>query len=329
MKSYFKLILPLLMLPLPSKAAWPTYLYERDFLSAGRSYISKLSQTDTDRLQDLDRNKRAICENRYDGILKDGVLDIRIILGYFDWTTGSAVRYDNKNYGLSPSMDLGGYRALANILTAPCKGTGQLCAFTQDRQNPYLYTKNVRIHGKAYRARVEVHHSSYSEILRTNTVTASDLQRNRTEFAQDFFRKSLQNADVTFYLGHSRNGGGPDFSPPRFVGGSNKVDYKNYYQVERPGFKRLLSALDSPNQTKILGLFSCDSRDHFYGKIRKLAPNTGVISSTAVLNLTDVWTAMMGGLDSLLRGQCQQSFYRSLRLTSRNAKYITMDGVFD
>ncbi|MNL64303.1 hypothetical protein D3C87_1885040 [compost metagenome] len=92
----------------------------------------------------------------------------------------------------------------------------------------------------------------------------------------------------------------------------------------------MLSSLgESSNPTRILGLFSCDSRDHFLRKVRSTSPNTGVITSLDILTVDEVWTSMLGGLDSMLRGQCQKSFYQSLRMTSRNQRFMTMDGVFN
>lgn len=306
------------------------YLYESTFYRQGKDYLSRLAYVSNDRLQDLPDDKRRVCQDRYSSLLKDGVLDIRIALGYFDWTTGSPLRYYGENYGYSPSMDIGGFYALSSILTSSCRGNNQLCGFRRESGNMYRFSKPIRIRGKTYTARVEVQFSSETELLSRNTGRYSANQSSRSQYTESFFKNALRNADVTFYFGHSRNGGGPDFNPPVFVPGTNKLNYSGYYKAKRPGLNKMINALSSSDDpTEIVGMFSCDSRDHFLRKIRAVSPHTGVITSLDILTVTEVWTAMNGALDSLLRGQCQKSFYQSLRMTAGNQRYMTMDGVFE
>lgn len=306
------------------------YLYETSFLSMGYDYITLLNGKATDNLESLESDKRKICQQRYGGILNDGILDIRIALGYFDWTTGSNVHYGRTNYGLSPSMDLGAFFALRELLLSRCGGNSRFCNFSTDRNNSALFTREVSIHGKKILARIEIQFSSASELLDANLGKYREQQKQRTQFMENYFHRALSEADAVLYFGHSRNGGGPDFSPPVFVGSSNKVNYKGYYEVYRPGFKKLLTALSAnARQAPVLGLMSCASRDHFLKKTRAIAPETGVITSLDVLNVDEVYTAMIGAVDALLRGQCQKSFYQSIRMTQSNQKFITMDGMFE
>ena len=332
MKIRFLFFLASLLLPLMASASnfRGGYLYEGQFYRMGKNYLDMLATTPNDRLENLDSNQKNICQNLYGSLLKDGVLDIRIALGYFDWTTGSSINLDGSNYGLSPSMDLGGYAALRAILTSSCRGNNRLCGFRQDPSNMYRFTRPITIRGNTYTARVEVHFSSSTELLSRNVGRNASEQQDRSQFTENFFRNALKNADVTFYFGHSRNGGGPDFNPPVFLPGQNKLNYAGYYKAKQPGMRKMLNSLsESSNPTRILGLFSCDSRDHFLRQVRSASPNTGVITSMDILTVNEVWTSMMGGLDSMLRGQCQKSFYRSLRMTSKNQRFMTMDGVFN
>ncbi|WP_373998792.1 hypothetical protein [Bdellovibrio bacteriovorus] len=306
-----------------------TYLYESRFDVMGRNYVDRLDGKATDNLNALAPAKRGICVQRYQDILDDGLIDIRIALGYFDWTTGSNVYAEGRSFGLSPSLDLGAFAALRKLLTTPCYGRARFCGFKQDPNNMYRFNREVTVHGNKYPARVEVHFSSATEFLDTNLGRMSREQQERTNFMDAYFARALQNADAVFYFGHARNGGGPDFSPPVFVRGRNKVNYDGYYEVQRPGLKKLLNALSGSKKTPILGLMACNSRDHFLKKVRATAPNTGVITSLDVLNVDEVYTATIGGIDAILRGQCQQTFYQSLRLTPNNQRYITMDGMFE
>lgn len=305
-----------------------TYLFQSTFENLGIDYVKRLDEKTTDILSDLTAVKQTSCVQRYKNILNDDIIDIRIALGYFDWTTGQNVYYKGGNYGLSPSMDIGAFAALKNILLTKCQGRAAFCGFRQDPQNEYRFNKNVVIHGHKRLASIQMHFSSATEFLNDNLGGFHDDQEKRTKFMENYFNQALQSADAVFYFGHSRNGGGPDFSPPIFVKGKNKVDYDGYYEKYQPGFKKLLSALTNDKKASVVGLMSCASREHFLKKVRATAPETGVITSKDVLNVDHVFTAMIGGIDALLRGQCQQTFYESLRLTPKNQEYITMDGMF-
>ncbi|MFV8248234.1 hypothetical protein [Bdellovibrio bacteriovorus] len=305
------------------------YIYETSFSSMGWRYLDLLENKSTDDPKALESSQRNACYKRYGTIINDNTLDIRIAIGYFDWTTGSNVHYSGRSYGVSPSLDIGAYEALKDLLTSSCGGKARFCGFRKDPQNSSLFTREVTIHGKKVLARVEIRFSSASEILSDNLGKYRDTQAQRSRYAEDFFSRSLREADAVFYFGHARNGGGPDFYPPVFLPGTNKLNYSGYYKAKRPGFNKMLNALGSSRQAPVIGLMACASRDHFLRRTRAVAPNSGVISSMDVLNVDYVYTAMIGAVDALLRGQCQKSFYQSIRMTSGNQKYITMDGMFE
>jgi hypothetical protein len=322
------IIICLLILPFTAEAR-RGYVYQGSFEAYGEGYAKNLANLANDRLSNLPADQRAKCEQRYGRILNDGLIDIRVAMGYLDWTTGSVVRSGSRNYGYSPSIDIGAYYALVDLITGSCRGNFQLCRFKQETSgNPYVFVKNVNVQGRSVRARVEIQFASATEYLDNNVNSSS--QEQRTAYMQNYYDRALQDADAAFYFGHSRNGGGPDFAPPKFVAGTNKVNYAGYYKKYRPGFNKMLQSLSNPSrQADVIGMMSCDSRDHFMSKLRSTAPHSGVITSTAVLTVEEVYTAMIGGMDALVRGQCQKSFYKQLRMTQRNAENITMDGMFE
>lgn len=306
------------------------YLYETTFMTMGDRYADLLSRKATDDINNLESHQRRMCQLRYGGLLQDGTLDIRIALGYFDWTTGGNVHYSGRSFGLSPSMDIGAFEALRDLLMSSCYGKLRFCGFRADPQNRSLLTKEVQIHGRRIQARVDIQFASATEYYSENVGRYREQQKQRTRYVENFFSKALNEADAVFYFGHSRNGGGPDFAPPVFAGSSNKVDYAGYYKPKKPGFNRMLSSLNSSGRkAPVIGLMSCASRSHFLKRTLAAAPDSGVITSLDVLNVDEVYTAMIGAVDALLRGQCQKSFYQSLRMTAENQKYITMDGMFE
>lgn len=325
MKNVRKLFLSI-VITLIASHSWAA-LYENTFTSMGKDYLKSLGRLRTDDVTRESSSSRERCQARYDKILNDGVIDIRILMGYFDWTIGTPVNADGGNFGYSPSIDPGAYQSIRKILTSRCPGDAEFCEFRE--QTPYLFTKQVTIAGRSYQARIEMYYASVSEYFNTNTGAERSQQQQRSAASQAQFTEALQNADAVFYFGHSRNGGGPDFNPPVLISGVNKVNYNGYYKPNRPGLKKMLAALKgSSHRPQILGLMSCDSRDHFRSSLRSVAPNMGLISSTAVLKVDGVYTAMIGGIDAILRGQCQTGFSSSIRMTSFNQQNITMDGVF-
>ncbi|QDK43995.1 hypothetical protein DOM22_01865 [Bdellovibrio sp. ZAP7] len=321
------IIICLLILPFTAEAR-RGYVYQNSFEAYGEGYAKNLANLANDKISNLPDDQREKCEQRYGHILNDGLIDIRVAMGYLDWTTGSVVNSGGRSYGYSPSIDIGAYYALRELITSRCRGNLQLCRFQETPGNPYVFTKNVTVLGRPVRARIEIQFASATEYLNNNVGSAA--QEQRTAYMQNYYDQALQDADAAFYFGHSRNGGGPDFAPPKFIPGTNKVNYAGYYKKYRPGFNKMLQSLSNPSrQADVIGMMSCNSRDNFMSKLRSTAPRSGVITSTAVLTVEEVYTAMIGGMDGLLRGQCQKSYYKSLRMTQRNADNITMDGMFE
>ncbi|MGE0631203.1 MAG: hypothetical protein AB7O96_02255 [Pseudobdellovibrionaceae bacterium] len=289
------------------------YYYDSTLEPMVESYVDLLERTADDNWASLSPEKRDQCEKRYAGILNDGVIDIRIALGYFDAFDGKA-------------LDPAAREALHDGLVAKCRGTARFCGFKEFSGG--VYSKQVHIQGRPYTARIEMHSAAVTDQTSKNQGRNRSEQLQRTAFLENFYSAALQNADAVFYFGHSRNGGGPDFSPP-VLDSHGKPDYSGYYLPRKPGYRLMERALSgSLTQAKVIGMMSCDSKDHFLKKIRPMAPQSGVIYSLAVMPLTHPYTAMVGGVDGLLRGKCG-GYHKSLRMTPGNEQYISMDGMFE
>jgi hypothetical protein len=218
---------------------------------------------------------------------------------------------------------------MKSLLTSGCYRNLQFCSFQRDPNNPYVFHKSVRIRGQNISVRVEIEFSSATESLSSNLGRYGYEQSQRTASTESFFLRGLQSADAVFYFGHARNGGGPDFAPPIFVPGKNKVDYNGYYLVNRPGLKKMLGALSSQKKAPVIGILACNSREHFLRRLLAAAPDSGIITTLDVTTVDEPFTAILGASDALMRGKCQKSFYQSLRMTARNTQFITMDGMFE
>jgi hypothetical protein len=326
--SLIALLLPLVSYAEDNYLDRREYYYEHWLHDWGGQYLQLLETKATDDLAELDHDEAVRCEDFYNKILKDRTLDIRIAIGYVDDTVGKKVVDHDFNYGFSPSMDLGIYYALSRLLTEPCRGNLEYCGFAVSTQNPNLFTKHLRIHGENVLAKVEIHFSSMSEFLEQNLGVFHSEQETRSVFLEKFFVRGISQADAFFYIGHSREGGGPDFRPPVFIPGRNAVNYDGYYLMRTPGLKRMVRALSAPTQAPVIAIMSCDSKHHFLKDIHEKAPQSGVISTTNMLNIDELSNGTIGGVDALLRGQCEKSFYESLRMNIYNQKYFTMDYMF-
>jgi hypothetical protein len=256
------------------------------------------------------------CQVFHDRYTKDGIVDIRYDFGYFDDTTGSTVEWDGKNWGLSPSADEGMFRAVREVLKEPCQDLSRrLCGFKEltsdeDRNSDgrTVMVRNMIIQGKSVEVRITLTQASASYDYKANLTSLHDRQSHLTQISESEFFGGLREADYVFYNGHSRNGGGPDFNPPR-LDGIKHVNYKGYYQKVRPGITRLISELKKGTRKDVmLGLFSCDSRLHFEKRLIANNPKQSVILTAnkpdAVLDYYDTLKASAGYLEGLLRGGC-------------------------
>ena len=124
-------------------------------------------------------------------------------------------------------------------------------------------------------------------------------QSNATRSA---FIQALQTADIVFYNGHSRSGGGPDFEPPR-LDSSNHTDYA-WYRKQQPGLKLLADTLAGHPESPLrcLGLFSCASEQLFAERITKANRGVKLLSSSKLLYFSDALGESLAALSEALSG---------------------------
>lgn len=261
------------------------------------------------------------CESMYQPMLQDGVLDVRYAFGYFDDSRGVSIRWGGLNYGISPSLDLTVFEQFRKAVTSPCKIKQiRLCGFSQygdSRSGKVILEKSMPIQGQDTLVRITMTYASVTEFYSKNTGALADEQRFFTEQSEENFFGGLKVADVVFYNGHSRNGGGPDFNPP-ILTSHKKTDYKGYYEIQKPGITRTLESLSqNPNPGFVLGLFSCFSRTHFYKDFMLQNPQQRLILSADTIDYFDSLKASIGYLEGILRGQCDKDLEKTAK---RNEK---------
>lgn len=232
------------------------------------------------------------------GLKNPGILNITVVFGYSDLTD---LHFDLVTDAIT-------LNSLNRNLTNLCVYKGQgFCEFKLINGSEHQinqYTRDlITSDGQTLTVNIFAMNSSYSNGNDDNLNKYKELQDEQTQTARDFYAWSLQNADMVFYEGHSRDGGGPDFAPPR-PSRSGSVNYP-WYRANKPGLKFLLASLDSSqDKPTTVGLFSCASRRHFLTSLKQHSPNSKFILSTRVVESGKTKVALMRTLESVLNFEC-------------------------
>lgn len=258
------------------------------------------------------------CLPVFKNVVDKGQMDIRYALGYFDDSQGIDIIYDKKNLGLSPSLDIEVFYVLRAFLTKKCQGSRLLCGFKESgvhTQGRIVLSKKISLYGKEIAVAITLTHASASASFSRNQNELKERQAFLTRQSEENYFGGLGLADVVFYNGHSRNGGGPDFNPP-ILDSTLHVNYNGYYKIERPGIKRVLSLLkNNPNKDSVIGFFSCYSQSHFYNALLKANPRQRMVLSSDTINYLDSFQASLGYLEGLLKGECGENLAQIAKQT--------------
>lgn len=250
-------------------------------------------------------NGNEACVKRYSGLYKDGVLNVAVGFGYWDNSPGEFV-FD--------SFIANGLRL---ALMAPCSPGMNVCGFK--RQDDF-YTKTVKgPDGKPNRFTISISYGSISSNNVANTTVNRTKQYAHCEAATSkFFGEISRGSEVALYIGHARNGGGPDFCPA--VRDSHKHTNYPWYMKNRPGFTKLLSAMDTAktkgHPTQVVGLYSCWSRRHFHQEMQERNPGTGFVLTNIDVSSINAINSLVTTLDALIGQKCGSGFSEGLKLSN-------------
>ena len=229
------------------------------------------------------------CDDRYADLFKKETLRIHIVFGYKDARPARFVgdRYE-KNMFLQ-------------YLLGDCPPEFHACGFRRDVEDADHFIRKIEgPDGRPKTVHLYVGHSSVGPDDEENR--GRSFQNWQSGYAKRLHEDGFAEADIVFYNGHSREGGGPDFAPPRLLGGH--VDYP-WYKKHRPGFKRMIASLERATP-QVYGLFSCESTPHFAGKVRSTAQTMALITSRNLLYYTDALRNMLGALSGMLGMYCER-----------------------
>jgi hypothetical protein len=291
---------------------WNHYIY--------MPFIDQLAQIPA--IPAASSDEQAKCDRFYSKVKKSGEMKIIMGIGYYDFSEGTPFSFDYRpdgsmsiehyDFGMNATIDITYTTMYRQILTRRCTGNLELCGFTETA--PMHYEKTVKSpQGQSIRAVVETRDSSVTPEHNQNIGPLKAQQTAKSDATTQWFFNGIRGgADLVVYNGHSRKGGGPDFSPPNLLP-TFHVNY-DWYGMHTPGLKRLLSALnDAPVKPAALLMMSCNSALLFQNTIRKAAPMMSFAGTNAVIPGDIPNKGAIAGMDSFLKFQCQEGFTKEMQ----------------
>jgi hypothetical protein len=144
-----------------------------------------------------------------------------------------------------------------------------------------------------------------------------DAQMLRTAAVTHTYLKALQTDDIVVYDGHARDGGGPDFGPPKLLP-NRHPDYA-WYRANRPGFNAELTALTTsddpvhpPHHPAVIAMLACDTKLHFEKELKAASPESALLVTNMVTSEDVIEPAEMELLNGLIGQRCDDGFVESM-----------------
>ncbi|WP_038170158.1 hypothetical protein [Verrucomicrobium sp. BvORR106] len=263
----------------------------------------------------------------------DNEADIRVVFGY---DNSADIRHVNDPFRAEHFMDYlkkAGYKPVE-----PTEEKREQLGVTADARNLRLF-EGLGTNGR--RLNIAMIWSARTTSFARNIGAEYLEQVKYSEEALKFMQKAASEAEVMLYVGHSREGGGPDTFPPEIkpdgVKYLHRVDYTPYRNT-RPGLASLSSSLSkSKDKPYIVSWASCKSDVHFAGWFKKVLAqkehDTSLIMSTRFTTFHP-WIAEIADNDEgLMATVClleafqfnpsQEAFERRLKLCEIEAERIS------
>jgi hypothetical protein len=234
-------------------------------------------------------------------------IDMRLLFGYMD------------NVGEVDDF-YAGVASMA-VLTSDCEPGLFACGFKRDPKDMQMLRKTIQVLGPDGKLRrrvikLKLAWSSVRSDEKLNRGAFAEQQRERTGVMEREWVDGLQKSDVLLYVGHAREGGGPDFGPPKVNPKTRRTDF-DWHRKNGPGVKVMEETLARSEKTpKILGLFACYAQDHWSEKLKKAAPRSGLIM-TGDSEFEAIVGQAIATIDSTLGLRCEEEFGRSVNVINK------------
>jgi hypothetical protein len=259
------------------------------------------------------------CRKRYESMFRDPVLNISVGFGYFDHEAPSPVVHDV--YMRFAFVEM--------ITKKPCPPKISACGFQRSPDDADKFFKEIiNPWGKKHRVELSLTTGALSNNNSFNT-NASNINRQLKfceEATQRFMNHVKKGDEVVLYVGHSRDGGAPDFCPPKLLKNGRR-DYP-FYRSQRPGHKRMMAALEEAKalgkSSEIIGMLSCNTLKHYLNPYTEKANKTGLILSNNETLSQDQLRNLFGSIDSVLAQRCEEGFAQSVK----HSGFMSLKNVF-
>jgi len=233
------------------------------------------------------------CAGRYSPLHHGSEAEIRVVFGYKD---SRPLRYVGDRY-----ERIAYAQELIRI------------GFQNDPEDADLFT----LQSQSRKWKVRLVHSSVGPDDDANR--KDGFQTWQAAYAHRVFHEGLGKGGMVLYNGHSRDGGGPDFAPPRITP-SRHIDYY-YYRVQTPGLKSLVKALTAAKQpAAVLGLFSCQADTLFSEAIHQAQSEIALVSTEALIYEFDAMKNMEGLVKAVVGDYCRPAFDSAIEAESKGGK---------
>ena len=237
------------------------------------------------------RSSAAVCTSRVRELSQKKTLVIVYVFGYKDTRPARFVgdRYEKLQ--------------LVQRLTRSCDDEQYLCEFERSAKDAYIFEKQITRGPETQKIILQLVSSSASEDDDENR--RQPWQEWQSLRARQSLLRGLQQADIVFYNGHSRSGGGPDFAPP-VLNRTQEVDY-SYYRLEKTQFKILLDALrKSKAHPTLVGLFSCRAEDLFGSQLEAVNQRVTLLAAPHLISYQEALHDSVYALEAILGNQCEK-----------------------
>lgn len=282
------------------------------------------------------------CLSAYQTLYQNPELRVRVALGYFNYDYDEDA--DDANV-----FDPSSREQLEEYLMQPCADQTYLaCEFTKDEKTGNLEKTIVGPDLKPRKLILEIQNSANTVSDSNNRIEGRNQQLAQSASSKSFFLDGFTQSDVLIYGGHSRDGGGPSFEPPRLIRErsracrNSKLDHmesciKNgletdydWYHHHRVGEQAMLQAISrarSKQLPKMLVLASCFSENHFGAHIRAAAPKMALFTTRSLIANTSISGMILTTIQSLARQSCRQDMIQPLVMPDfRDDDHQRLDG---
>lgn len=201
--------------------------------------------------------------------------------------------------------------ALRAFLLTPCfdDKKDRLCGFRGIPNVINLYFKDIVWYDQSTkRIEINLRNSSISDSDRSNRQNPEQIAKSK--LVRNEFIQAIKSGDLIMYSGHSRFGGGPDFSPVLYKNHAEFKEDTSYYLKNKLGLNDMLTALAAREQSPwLIFMGSCDSRNHFAKpfSLAKNAPVNTILADDSV-DESQSQKAGLRILDLLVNQKCPESF---------------------